>query len=123
MTKTKQNKGGRPPKKETEKLTSAFKGYFTSLEEQRINAFFKALGYDTIKKNDIVRYAILSSIENTPIPSNPEIRRNTHLELNKIGVNLNQIAKKLNSLDTVYQKDLDSINAVRLRLTKSLDAL
>lgn len=98
MSEKKINKGGRPLKKESEKKKIACYFYLT---EDEIKSLLpkKPRNYS---KSEFFRDIILSKKEKIVITKN-------HMELiseiGKIGVNINQIAKKVNSFDSFSEED------------------
>jgi len=77
---------------------------------KQIKVFFPVSDYETLKQtsknhnltmSEFIRKSVNSKIENAPAPKTKKVYKVTDpkllFELNKIGNNLNQIAKQLNS--------------------------
>ena len=93
----------RPKTNETDKLSERVRLRFTSLEKQRLMKRTKQEGYLTLSA--FCRAKILKHREVTKIEVSPQFAdatRKLDYELNKIGVNLNQVSKRLNT-NPVYQ--------------------
>ncbi len=93
----------RPKTKDTDKLSERVRLRFTKLEKQFLVKRSKQEGYLTLsafcrakilKHRDIVKIEVSTEFE--------EATRKLDYELNKIGVNLNQVSKRLNT-HPVYQ--------------------
>jgi hypothetical protein len=93
----------RPKTNETDKLSERVRLRFTSLEKQRLMKRTKQEGYLTLSafcRAKILKHREVTKIEVTP--EFVEITGKLDYELNKIGVNLNQVSKRLNT-NPVYQ--------------------
>jgi hypothetical protein len=93
----------RPKTNETDKLSERVRLRFTSLEKQRLMKRTKQEGYLTLSA--FCRAKILKHREIAKIEVSPEFAEATKkldYKLNKIGVNLNQVSKRLNT-HPVYQ--------------------
>jgi hypothetical protein len=84
------NRGGRPPLLDIERRVIKFHGGFTFAEAEFIAQKAEAAG---ISEPEYIRHAVL----NRELKTVPAINKDTYHELGKIGVNINQIAKILNS--------------------------
>jgi hypothetical protein len=97
----------RPKTNETDKLSERVRLRFTSLEKQRLMKRTKQEGYLTLSafcRAKILKHREIAKIEVTH--EFVEITGKLDYELNKIGVNLNQISKRLNT-NPVYQFTAD----------------
>ena len=94
----KRNKGGAPKKKDSEKVVKGISIYFNSNELKELDNFISEKNLVTSKKSSLIKEILLQTIRNKDVV----LRKNTDpklfLELNKVGTNINQITKKLNSL-------------------------
>lgn len=121
VQKQKLNKGGRP-KIDDPKLKSdnKFTLYFNGYEIEKINKYvLKELG-ENHSKSDFYKTILLNHIENKSIiikTSRPTLELS---ELNSIGNNVNQIAKKLNSVNNLTPQELLKFN---LLMTKLLELI
>jgi len=81
---------------------------------KQIKVFFSPLDYNFLKKksadrnitmSEFIRKSVNSKIKNPPAPKQKKVYKVADpkllFELNKIGTNLNQIAKKLNSNENI----------------------
>lgn len=84
------NRGGRPPLLDIERRSVKFHGGFTFAEAELIAQKAEMAG---VTESEFIRHAVL----NRELKTVPAINKNTYSELGKIGVNINQIAKLLNS--------------------------
>lgn len=84
------NRGGRPPLLDIERRSIKFHGGFTFAEAEQIAQKAEAAG---VTESEFIRHAVL----NRELKTVPAINKNAYSELGKIGVNINQIAKLLNS--------------------------
>ena len=101
---------------------------------KQIKVFFPVSDYETLKQtskdhnltmSEFIRKSVNSKIENAPAPKTKKVYKvaDTQLlyELNKIGVNLNQIAKNLNA----KKDDVSNVAILRelVTLEKKLNEL
>ena len=86
------------------KRPNEFKLYLTDDELMILNAKFQSSGMKN--KNAFVRHMILSGFVYDIDYSD---LREYNAQLGKIGGNLNQIVKRLNTTDHVYQEDINNI--------------
>lgn len=113
-------KGGRPPKSDNEKMSKLVSIYLTPEESELINNFLLDNNICNYSKSEFFRTIILKTIDQREIV----LKRNSDpkivLELNRIGLNLNQIAKKLNSLNALSSDDVLKLNACYDQLGKAI---
>lgn len=112
----KRNKGGAPKKKDSEKVVKGISIYFNSNELKELDNFISEKNLVTSKKSSLIKEILLQTIRNKDVV----LRKNTDpklfLELNKVGTNINQIAKKLNSLEKISGSDNDRYNNLLAQL-------
>lgn len=83
----------------------------------RIPLNFNQLEIDTLKKhqickNHLLKSIIMQSLSNDKIVIQTNKDPNYIASINKIGVNLNQIAKKLNSIHEISSSDIAKLNSL-----------
>jgi hypothetical protein len=94
MTEKKYNsRGGRPPVSENE--TQSFKKLLLNLSKKEFEKLEKNRAKFHLTRSDYIRYKLFD--KKSMIRKSNIDYRNFRIELNRIGVNLNQIAKHLNS--------------------------
>ncbi|MFV1450306.1 plasmid mobilization relaxosome protein MobC [Maribacter sp. HS] len=113
-------KGGRPPKLKNEKMSKLVSIYLTPVELELINIYLSENNVINISKSEFFRTIILKTIDQREIV----LKRNSDpkivLELNRIGLNLNQIAKKMNSLNALSRDDVLKLNECYDQLGKAI---
>lgn len=110
------NKGGAPKKPEDEKIFKGYKIYLTKREHLLFEQFISQNQLEHLSKNQVLKKIIDLKTASKQIKivkkTDPQFLQN----LNKIGVNLNQIAKKLNSGDSlnikVKQKLIENLSKI-----------
>ena len=94
----KRNRREAPKKKDSEKVVKGISIYFNSNELKELDNFISEKNLVTSKKSSLIKEILLNHSNKDVV-----LRKNTDpklfLELNKVGTNINQIAKKLNSLE------------------------
>ncbi|OXA65954.1 hypothetical protein B0A67_24030 [Flavobacterium aquidurense] len=95
----------RPIKPDSEKRTKKITIRFTETEFKFINKFGNNL-------SDVIRDVFMQKFNDKKIIINTDKDPKYINELNKIGVNLNQISKKYNSMGELSSLDIDKLNAV-----------
>lgn len=113
-------KGGRPQKSKNEKMSKLVSIYLTPEESALINNFLLDNNICNYSKSEFFRTIILKTIDQREIV----LKRNSDpkivLELNRIGLNLNQIAKKMNSLNALSRDDVLKLNECYDQLGKAI---
>lgn len=84
------NRGGRPPLLDLERRSVKFHGGFTFAEAKLIAEKAQAAG---ITEAEYIRHAVLQR----ELKTVPAINKQTYHELGKVGVNVNQCARLINS--------------------------
>lgn len=105
------NKGGAPKKNDDEKLQCRQNLSFTLPEYDMLVE--KGLADGTILKT-----IVMNSLAGQKIQINTNKDPNFICELNRIGININQIAKKCNSSDELTASDLSNLWSTLDELTK-----
>jgi hypothetical protein len=113
-------KGGRPPKSKNEKMSKLVSIYLTPEESELINIYLSENNVINISKSEFFRTIILKTIDQREIVLKKKSDPKIVLELNRIGVNLNQIAKKLHSLNALSSDDILKLNACYEQLSKAI---
>lgn len=97
------NNKGAPKKEESLKVKYRIALNFNSEE-------YKVVNQKNLFKTNVLKDIILQSILNESIIVQTNKDPNYIKELNKIGINLNQIAKKANSINELSANDVEKIN-------------
>ena len=113
-------KGGRPPKSKYEKMSKLVSIYLTPEESELINNSLLDYNISNYSKSEFFRTIILKTINQREIVFKRNSDPKIVLELNRIGINLNQIAKKLNSLNALSSNDMLKLNACFAQLGKAI---
>lgn len=114
IEKSKKRRGGRPKLSEDERRSIQIKVGLTPAQYLKIEERAESAGLSDVEL--IRRLAI-----NQQFHTVPAINRSALIELNKIGVNLNQIAKVANSTsDTNFLNSLDVVRAEIKLIAKRL---
>lgn len=101
----KRNKGGAPKKNDSEKIVKGISIYFNQKELDEFDEFISTKNLVQNKKSSLIKEITLKTIRNEDIIFKKNADPKLFLTLNKVGTNINQIAKKLNSLDKVSESD------------------
>jgi hypothetical protein len=101
----KRNKGGAPKKNNSEKIVKGISIYFNQKELDEFDEFISTKNLVQNKKSSLIKEITLKTIRNEDIILKKNADPKLFLALNKVGTNINQIAKKLNSLDKVSESD------------------
>lgn len=109
----KRNKGGRPKLSDDKIKKHQLKLLFT--DDQKIKLEQKGI-YDAVS---IVNLIFKNENNNKEVRSN-KINLNYILELNRIGNNLNQITKKLNSIKDLSSLDIEKLNNILTLINQKL---
>ena len=110
----------RPRTSDTDKLNEGIRVRLTTLEKKLLVQRSKREGYRTV--SDFCRAKLVRKREIRKIEVSNEFKEITlklDYDLNKIGVNLNQLAKKVNSFYNYRLSDADQ--ALLLRILQELD--
>ena len=98
----------RPKLPEHEKRTEIIRLLLTKEEKQRLNSLVRTGKFGC--RSDYIRYAIFRRSVRKEVHLDSERKErlnNLDYELNRIGVNLNQLSKKMNSFSTYNVGDND----------------
>ncbi len=106
----KANPGGRPKISDKHKKIIRFSIQFTPVEEQIIIKYLDKNNLVKISKSNFFKNIILNSIQNNVINFKRNADPKALLALNKIGNNINQIAKKSNSIDALGDADIKKLH-------------
>ena len=118
------NKGGRPELAENAKKKNRFSIQFSDIELQEIKDFLEEKKFQKkFPNSSFFQDLILNTIKNRPILSTTQVMNFDIVALNRIGNNLNQLAKKANSINTLGADDRKKINTALDELSKTLKKL
>ena len=98
----------RPKLPEHEKRSEIIRLLLTKEEKQRLDSLVRTGKFGC--RSDYIRYAMFRRSAMKEVRLDPEIKEqlnNLDYELNRIGVNLNQLSKKMNSFSTYNVGDND----------------
>lgn len=98
----------RPKLPEHEKRTEIIRLLLTKEEKQRLDSLVRTRKFGC--RSDYIRYAIFRRSVKKEVHLDPETKdrlNNLDYELNRIGVNLNQLSKKMNSFSSYNVGDND----------------
>ncbi|WP_291960191.1 plasmid mobilization relaxosome protein MobC [Maribacter sp.] len=101
----KRNKGGAPKKAESDKIAKGISIYFNAKELELFDDFIQKNNLVERKKSALIKQVLMKTIQNDEVILKKNTDPKLFLELNKIGTNINQIAKKFNSLDKISNAD------------------
>lgn len=104
------NPGGRPKKDKSEKVAQGISVYFTQNELSEVEEFISKNNLKERKKSFLIKEIFLKKIRGGAVMFKKNTDPALLLQLNRIGNNLNQIAKKANSIDDLSQKDVDKLS-------------
>ena len=106
------NKGGRPRKADSQKIHKRESIYFNKKEHEVFSNFLSKNNLVKSSKSTILKSIVLNSIQNNSIIFEKTESPLLLKELNRIGTNLNQLVKKLNSLDELTVIDQTKVNSL-----------
>lgn len=101
----KKNKGGAPKKDASEKIVKGVSIYFNQKELDELEEFIVKKNLTQNKKSALIKEITLKTIRNKEVVLKKNADPELLLAVNKIGTNINQVAKKLNSLDKLSTAD------------------
>lgn len=101
----KKNKGGAPKKKDSDKIVKGISIYFNPKELKELDDFISKKNLVQNKKSALIKDILLKTVRNEDVILKKNTDPKLFLELNRIGTNINQIAKKFNSLDKISESD------------------
>jgi hypothetical protein len=119
----KRNKGGAPKKNNSEKIVKGISIYFNQKELDEFDEFISTKNLVQNKKSSLIKEITLKTIRNEDIILKKNADPKLFLALNKVGTNINQIAKKLNSLDKVSESDRMKFENVLTDISKIINRL
>lgn len=107
------NKGGRPRLQDPKDVKNIRVGLsFSQNEIDLINAFIEEHNITVNQKSVFFSNIILDSIKGNKIKVVNFIEPKSLMNINKIGVNLNQLIKKMHSLDGLSEADTNKIKHI-----------
>jgi len=115
MSSERKNKCGRPRKIDAERRDFSYRPGYTEAENERLEQRAEAAGLSVA---EFIRAATL----NLKINSLPAANRDAIVALNRIGNNINQVAKQLNSglIHGVTADQIDAwLNSIRAEITEA----
>lgn len=116
------NKGGAPKKKDSDKIVKGISIYFNPNELQELDEFILEKNLVEHKKSALIKDILFKTVRNKEVILKKNTDPKLFLALNKIGTNINQIAKKLNSLEKISGEDHDKydslLNQLNVIITK-----
>lgn len=116
------NKGGAPKKKDSDKIVKGISIYFNPNELQELDEFILEKNLVEHKKSALIKDILFKTVRNKEVILKKNTDPKLFLVLNKIGTNINQIAKKLNSLEKISGEDHDKydslLNQLNVIITK-----
>lgn len=107
--KKKSKKGGAPRKPDDEKIAPVISVYFNKKQYRILEEYMTKNNLVINKKSGLIKEIVLQSITEQNIWLKKQNDPKLIYEVNKIGININQLTKKLNSLDALSGADLDRI--------------
>lgn len=107
------NKGGRPQKKDDELKKHKFSIYFNSEE-------YNYLQRKNMLNSSKIVYILIKSLEKKTFVIETDKDPKYLLELNRIGNNLNQITKRLNSIKDLSSLDIEKLNNILSLINQKL---
>lgn len=108
----KTNRGGAPRKSEEDKIAPVISVYFSNRQYKILEDYMKKNHLVINKKSGLIKKIIMDSILNKQMVLKKQNDPKLIFEINKIGININQIAKKLNSLDAISKGEFDRMQGL-----------
>lgn len=108
--KKKTNRGGAPRKDDADKIAPVISVYFSKKEYKILEDYMKENNLVIKKKSGLLKKITLDSITKKNIILTKQNDPKLIFEVNKIGININQLAKKLNSLDALSPNELSKMH-------------
>lgn len=115
--KKKSKKGGAPRKPEDEKIAPVISVYFNRKQYRMLEDYMSKNNLVINKKSGLIKEIVLQNISEKKILLMKQNDPKLIFEVNKIGININQLTKKLNSLDALSGADLDRLRKLTMKMS------
>ena len=113
----KSKRGGAPRKPEDEKIAPVISVYFNKKQYRILEDYMSENNLVINKKSGLIKKIVLQSILEKKIILRKQNDPKLIFEVNKIGININQLTKKLNSLDALSEPELDRMQKLVSKLS------
>jgi len=104
-----ENKGGRPRKGQNQIVHKGYRTYLNRKENDLFIEYIDTNNLHSYSKSEIIKRFLLDGISGKKVDFIVNESPKYMFELNKIGSNINQIAKKMNSIDSISSHDQERL--------------